>query len=162
MPIELAFNESHYTLCINFFLLIGDTSTGQLIINEKEKETTVDMNSPEIGDITQKSDISLIVIDSNDTFLWGILVHGFQILWLKIAFNESHYSLCINFFLLIGNTSTSQLILNEEKKETAVDQNSPETGDKTQKSDIPLTVINSNNNYDSNTSLWGILAAFKS
>ena len=70
----------------------------------------------------------------------------------------------INFFLLIGNTSTSQLILNEEKKEplTTVDQNSPGTGDKTQKSAIPLTVIDSNNNNNSNTSLWGILAAFKS
>ena len=64
-----------------FFLLIGNTSTGQLILNEEE-ETTVDINSPETGDKTQKGDISLTMVNSNDTFLSGNIISGFQILCL--------------------------------------------------------------------------------
>lgn len=54
------------TLYINFFLLTGDTTTGQLLIlNKEEKETAVDLNSPETGDKLQNSDIiPLTMIDS--------------------------------------------------------------------------------------------------
>ena len=61
-----------------------------------------------------------------------------------LSLDESHYILCIsfiNYFLLIGNTSTGHLILNEEEQETTVDLNSQDTNEKTQKSDIPLVMI---------------------
>lgn len=60
-----------------------------------------------------------------------------------IASNESHYTLCRAFidYFLLGNTTTDQLILNEEEKETTVDLNSQDIGEKSQKSDIPVTLI---------------------
>lgn len=49
----------------------------------------------------------------------------------------------IDYLLLIDNTSTGPLILKEEEQETVVDLKSQDTGKKGQKSDIPLTMIDS-------------------
>ena len=45
-------------------LLIGKTSTGQLTVNEEEKETRRDLNSKDRSEKTQKSDLALTKTDS--------------------------------------------------------------------------------------------------